>query len=210
MTETDLDTEDRILEAARSVFLRRGTTGARMREIAEEAGVNQALLHYYFRTKEALAEAVFRKVARQLLPPIVAELRSDHPLEEKVRRVVDLELDHLSRNPNLPAYLISELSHHPDRAPQLWEEIVGEPAEHAGSQVLEKLRQQLDDAARKGEARPMEPEQFLVNLISLCIFPFAARPMLEAVLGLGPGDFEAFIEQRRRSLPDFFLGALTP
>ncbi|MDX1566212.1 MAG: TetR family transcriptional regulator [Longimicrobiales bacterium] len=210
MSESDLDTEDRILEAARSVFLRRGTTGARMREIAEEAGVNQALLHYYFRTKEALAEAVFRKVARQLLPPIVAELRSDHPLAEKAKRVIELELDHLSRNPNLPAYLISELSHHPDRAPQLWEEVVGEPADRSGGRVLEKLREQLDEAAEREEVRPLEPEQFLVNLVSLCIFPFAARPMLEAVLGLGPNEFEAFIEERRQSLPDFFLGALAP
>ncbi|MFP3948118.1 MAG: TetR/AcrR family transcriptional regulator [Longimicrobiales bacterium] len=210
MPDTDLDTENRILEAARSVFLRRGTTGARMREIADEAGVNQALLHYYFRTKEALAEAVFRKVARQLLPPIVAELRSDHRLEEKVKRVIELELDHLSRNPNLPAYLISELNHHPGRAPQLWEEVVGEPAGRTGSRVLEKLREQLEEAADRGHVRPMEPEQFLVNLISLCIFPFAARPMLEAVLGLGEGEFEAFIEARRHSLPDFFLGALSP
>jgi len=210
MSATEIDTEDRILEAARTVFLKRGTTGARMREIADEAGVNQALLHYYFRTKEALAEAVFRRVARQLLPPIVAELRSDRPLAEKAKAVIGLELEHLSRNPNLPAYMISELSHHPDRAPQLWEEVVGEPAGNSGSEVLEKLEEQIREAADRGVIRAIEPEQFLVNLIALCIFPFAARPMLEAVLGLGPGDFDDFIEARKRSLPDFFLGALAP
>lgn len=210
MTDTDLDTEAQILEAARAVFLRRGTAGARMREIAEVAGVNQALLHYYFRTKDALAEAVFRRAARQLLPPIVAELRSDHPLEEKVTRVIGLELQHLARNPNLPAYIISELNLHPDRAPQLWEEMVGEPVDRSGGSVLEKLESQLAEAAESGRMRHLTPEQFLVNLISLCIFPFAARPMLETVLDLGPGEFDAFIEERRQSLPDFFLGALAP
>lgn len=210
MADNEIDTEERILEAARAVFLTRGTAGARMREIAEEAGVNQALLHYYFRTKDALAEAVFRRAARQLLPPIVAELRSEHRLEEKAKRVIELELHHLARNPNLPAYIISELNLHPDRAPQLWEEMVGEPVDRSGGSVLEKLGEQLDEAAETGRMRRVEPEQFLVNLISLCIFPFAARPMLETVLGMGAGEFDHFVEERKRSLPDFFLGALAP
>lgn len=210
MPDTEIDTEERILEAARAVFLRRGTAGARMREIAEEAGVNQALLHYYFRGKDALAESVFRRAARQLLPPIVAELRSDHPLEEKAKRVISLEFHHLARNPNLPAYIISELNLHPDRAPQLWEEMVGEPVDRSGGSVLEKLKQQLDEAAETGRMRRVAPEQFLVNLISLCIFPFAARPMLETVLGMDAGEFDAFVEEREQSLPEFFLGALAP
>src|SRR6185295_13852214 len=117
--EPDGDTQARILDAAHAVFLRRGTTGARMQDIATEAGVNQALLHYYFRSKEQLSESVFRRAAAQLLPRVIEVIASEVRLEEKVARVVRLELDHLSRAPYLPGYIISELHHHPDRVRQL-------------------------------------------------------------------------------------------
>src|SRR6185369_16276108 len=90
------ETERRILDAAHAVFVRAGTAGARTLEIAKEAGVNPALLHYYFRTKERLAEAVFRRAAGQLLPAVVRILGSDAPLEDKVEQVVQVELQFLS------------------------------------------------------------------------------------------------------------------
>ena len=102
----DRDTEQRILDAAHAVFIRRGTAGARMQEIAEEAGVNKALLHYYFRTKSRLAEAVFQRVAVRLFPPVIEILGSDAEIEDKVARVIALELDVLSRSPYAPAYVL--------------------------------------------------------------------------------------------------------
>src|SRR5215216_871205 len=102
----DGDTEQRILDAAHAVFLRNGTAGARTQEIAAEAGVNSALLHYYFRSKERLAEAVFRRAAGELFPVVAGVLASELPLEEKIRKVIAVELDRLSRTPYLPAYII--------------------------------------------------------------------------------------------------------
>src|SRR5688500_13463012 len=121
----DGDTEQRILEAARVVFVRRGTAGARMQEIAAEAGVNQALLHYYFRSKERLAEAVFRQVAGRILPTVFEILGSDLAIEEKVERVVSLYLEAFTRSPFLPGYILSELHHHPERAKQLFTAAAG-------------------------------------------------------------------------------------
>jgi len=88
----DRDTEQRILDAAHVVFLRRGSAGARTQEIAREAGVNSALLHYYFRTKDRLAEAVFQRAAMQLMPAVIRVLGSDAELEQKVEQVIDIEL----------------------------------------------------------------------------------------------------------------------
>src|SRR5262245_25400754 len=85
------DTEQRILDAAHAVFVRRGTAGARMQEIAAEAGVNGALLHYYFKTKERLSQAVFSRAARRLLPSVVEIMASDRELDEKVALVIQLE-----------------------------------------------------------------------------------------------------------------------
>jgi TetR/AcrR family transcriptional regulator len=207
-TASDGDTEGRILDAAHAVFVRHGTAGARMQDIAKEAGVNQALLHYYFRTKDRLAEAVFRRTAGQLFPRVVQVMASDASLEEKIAKVVDIEIDHLSRTSELPGYIISELHHHPERARQLITALTGASPEDVRPRVLLKLRQQIDAAVRTGRLRPIAPEQFLVNLLSLCVFPFAARPILMVLLGLNPQQFDRFIEERRHHLADFFLRAL--
>lgn len=206
----DGDTEARILDAAHAVFLRHGTAGARMQDIASEAGVNQALLHYYFRTKERLSAAVFRRAASQLLPRAIELLASDTPLDEKVARIVQLELDHLSRSPYLPGYIISELHHHPERVRQLIAALTGMTPDDLRPKVVSRLREQLDASAQAGVLRRMAPDQFIVNLMSLCIFPFAARPMIMALLGLDQQGFERFIDRRREELAAFFLGALRP
>src|SRR5260370_34254792 len=104
--ELDRGTEQLIMDAANAVFLRRGTAGARMQEIAREAGVNQALLHYYFRSKERLASAVFRQIAGRLLPTLVQIIGGDISIDEKIDRIVDTYLDNLSKSPFLPGYLL--------------------------------------------------------------------------------------------------------
>ena len=209
--ERDGQTEQRILDAAHRVFLRSGTAGARMQDIAREAGVNQALLHYYFRSKDRLAEAVFQRAARELFPPLVAILGSESGLQEKVRRVVDQYIDTLRRTPHLPGYLLGELHQHPERAHQLFTALTGLRIEGIAPGVFARLAAQIETEAAAGRIRPIDPRQFVVNLASLCIFPFAARPMLAVLLGVdGEQAFEAFIEERKRTLPELFWRGLQP
>src|SRR5688500_12830406 len=118
---TDRETEQRILTAARAVFIRRGTAGARMQEIAAEAGVNQALLHYYFRSKDRLSDAMFLQVASRIFPTVVQTLSSDLSLDEKIERIVPVYADNLAQNPFLPGYLLAEMHQNPDRVRQLLE-----------------------------------------------------------------------------------------
>jgi TetR/AcrR family transcriptional regulator len=174
-------TEQRILDAAHVVFVRRGTAGARMQEIAAEAGVNQALLHYYFRTKEQLAQAAFARAAAEFMPAVIAVMAGPGELEDKVARIVALELDHLSRAPYLPGYIISEVTHRPDRARQLIAAMAGQRPEDIRPRIFAPLKAQL-----------------------------AARPMLMAMLGIDDRQFSSFITERRVELPSFFLGALRP
>ena len=209
-TGDDGETEERILDAAHAVFLRHGTAGARTQDIADEAGVNKALLHYYFRSKERLAGAVFQRAARRLMPPILAMLASDAPLEEKVREVVRHEIDTLRTTPGLPGYLLSEMHHHPERLASLVQSITGVPPDQVARPVLDRLAQQIGERVDAGTMRPIAPEQFVINLISLCIFPFAARPLLTAMFGGDPDRYDALMLDRRAELADFFLGALRP
>jgi TetR/AcrR family transcriptional regulator len=195
-------TEERILEAARAVFLRRGMAGARMQEIADEARVNKALLHYYFRSKEKLALAVFRGAAAQIIPRISAILGSPDPLEEKVRAVIAVELEFLERHPYFPGYVVSEIHYHPDLVRQMFAE--------RGAPPLEVLREQLRERIEAGTMRPIGVEQFMVNLMSLLLFPFVARPVFAYLLNLEGDRFGEFIEERKMTLADFFLRGLRP
>jgi len=209
-SQRDDSTEQRILDAAHAVFVRSGTAGARTQEIAKEAGVNSALLHYYFRSKERLAEAVFTRAAGQLLPAVIRILASDAALEDKVDQVVQTELLHLAKAPYLPGYILSELAHHPERAGQLVSAVTGMVPAEIGMRVSAVLGRQIDERVRAGRMHQIAPDQFIVNLLSMCVFPFAARPMLMALLGFDQTGFDRFIDRRRKELAPFFLRALRP
>jgi AcrR family transcriptional regulator len=208
LSTTDTGTEQRILDAAHAVFLRRGTAGARMQEIAAEAGVNKALLHYYFRSKERLAEAVFQRVARRVLPPVFGILGSTDPIEAKVEQVVRHYMTAFQESPYMPGYVLCELNHHPQRILRLMESVTGVPFDGFVPRVLTILGEQIEARVRAGEMRPITAAQFAVNLISLCLFPFAASPLLKVGFGWGQEGFDAFIAERRKELPVFFLNAL--
>jgi AcrR family transcriptional regulator len=199
----DLETRERILDAAHAVFLRKGTANSRTQEIADEAGVNKALVHYYFGTKSALADAIFERALGTITPRIFGILADpNRTIEEKVPAIVREQIDFHSTRPYLAGYLLSEMHAEPERVARL---IGGQ-----GGVPLDVIRRQLREASRAGKLRPISAEQFVVNLMGLLIFPFAIRPALGALLSLDSTRWPAFLEERRRLLPDFFLAGLRP
>ena len=209
-TDKSADTEAKILEAARSVFIRRGTSGARMQEIAAEAGVNQALLHYYFRSKDQLGAAVFAQMASRLFPALLQTLSSDMSLHAKIDEIIAIYHENLTRNPFLPGYVLSELHHHPERIQMVLGKVGGGDPRQALAPVFLRLNEQITAEVSAGRMRPITAREFVVNLVSLCIFPFAARPMLSMMLGLDDEAFPTFIAERQRTLAAFYKNALRP
>jgi TetR/AcrR family transcriptional regulator len=207
--QRDVSTEQRILDAAHLVFVRRGTAGARMQEIANEAGVNKALLHYYFRNKDRLAQAVFQRVAAAVFGRIAQLLTSPGSLEEKVRGIIAVYLDQLSRTPYAPAYVLSEINQHPERVGQFLE-LISQGGAFSPKLIIGLLQTQIDARVRDKSMRPIDADQFFTNLVSLCVFPFAARPLLCAVLQMDERGFADYIERRKTALPQFYLDALRP
>jgi TetR/AcrR family transcriptional regulator len=202
-TGADQETRDRILDAAHIIFLRKGTASSRTQEIADQAGVNKALVHYYFGTKAALADAIFERALGTIMPRIFGILADpDRTIEAKVSAIVREQIDFHSGRPYLAGYLMSEMHAEPDRVSRL----MG----RQGKVPLEVIRRQLREAARAREIRPISAEQFVVNLIGLLVFPFAMRPALGAILSLDSTRWPAFIEERRRLLPAFFMAGLRP
>ena len=207
--KADPDTRERILDAAKTALLENGTSGARMQDIANEAGVNKALLHYYFRNKDNLAAAVFERELKGLMGPVLQAMASDLALEEKVRTAIGLYIERLSAFPQMPGYVLAEMHFHPERLEELFTSVAGMAPTAMADRVFGALGRQIDEAVAEGRIRPISPHQFMVNLVSLCVFPFAARPLLVLVTG-GQDKFDAMIEERRESLAEFFLGGLRP
>ncbi|NND71758.1 MAG: TetR/AcrR family transcriptional regulator [Rhodothermales bacterium] len=195
-------TEDQIFEAARSVFHEQGLGGARMQEIARRAGINQSMLHYYFRSKAKLFDAVFEKAIGEALPPVLTILRSDTPLLEKISLFVASYLGMLGRNPHLPGFILEELRRSPDRI----REIVGQRAEG----VFSVFKSQVESAVASGEIRPIAAEHLFANMLSLCVFPFVARPMLQTVMGLEDDGYDIILEERTNVVTSFIFNAVKP
>jgi TetR/AcrR family transcriptional regulator len=199
----DQQTRERILDAAHTVFLRKGTAGSRTQEIADQAGVNKALVHYYFGTKAALADAIFERSMSALTPLIFGILADEQrSIEQKIREIVRAQIAFHTAHPYVAGYMISEMHAEPQRMVQLVAKRGGPP--------LEVIRRQLREAAEAGTMRPISPEQFVVNMMGLLIFPFALRPGLRVMLHLDQDRWAAFMEERSRLLPDFILAGLRP
>jgi len=188
------ETEERIIASAEPLFYRKGKAGTSMQDIADDAGINRTLLNYYFRSKDQLFEAVFRKAMGSFVPNLARMLNADVPFEEYLSALIETIIDTMLENPQIPIFVLQELSSNVERMPQIIKEMGVDP-----SKAIKKMEE-------KGLVRPMEgldPRQFLLNLLSLCIFPFAAKPMVLAILY--DGDNEAYIEamkERKLLLPE--------
>lgn len=165
----DQTTEQKILEAARQVFVQKGMDGARMQEIADIAGINKALLHYYFRSKDKLFFAVFESVMGGFFKLINLTLQRDEPIEVKIDFIVDSYLDTLDANPFVPQFIISEVS----RNPNIMKELLAKNNFHPNQFV------QLFNAYKKENT---DPRQLFISFMGMMLFPYIAAPMLKMIL----------------------------
>ena len=199
----DLSTEQKILEAAKKVFLQKGLDGTRLDEIATEAGINKALLHYYFRSKEKLFETVFEQIANKIIPDFTLIVESNHPIEEKIELFVHLYFGFISENPQLPLFLITELNRNPQRI----KDILGH------SHTFGKLQQfvfQMITEMQVGRIKSFNPLHLMLNIVSMCVFPFIAKPVFQTILQIGEDNLDIILKQRKEEVSRFIREALRP
>ena len=175
--KSDNSTEQKILEAAETVFHEKGYDGARMQEIADKASINKGLLHYYFKSKDALFDAIFSMALKRMMSNINSILSTDIPLEEKIDLIVDGYMNMLSRNSSLPRFVITELNKDPDRF--IAKHLNGS-IKNVFSSFIDSVRKEID----AGRIRPIDPRHLFMNMISMIIFPYVGRPMIQIVIGL--------------------------
>ena len=187
------ETEEKIIASAEKLFYLKGKAGCSMQDIADDAGINRTLLNYYFRSKDQLFEAVFRKAMGTFVPNLASMLRSDMSFQDYVPVLIETVIDAMISNPQIPIFVLQELSSNPERMPQIIKEMGIDP-----SMAIKKM----EDEGHVPEVFGMDPRQVILNILSLCIFPFAARSVVTEILY--NGDNEAYLEamtRRKQILP---------
>ncbi len=182
------------MQAAKKLFTQKGFAATRTRDIAKEAGINLALLNYYFRSKEKLFDIVMMDNFRQFIKGITVNLTNENiSMEEKLRQFIGAYIDFLSGNPDLPMFILNEIRNNPAGiARQLNDEV---------APVRAHMFRQLQEAGKQGKINPIDPFHFIANMIGLTVFPFVARPLLQKVTGVTDEQFLAFMQERKELVP---------
>lgn len=198
--KAEQSTEQKILEAAKQVFLEKGLDGARMQDIADRAGINKALLHYYFRSKDKLFEMIFIEEARKFVPKMAEIMTSDLHLFEKIEQFVSNYIDMLVQNPLLPNFILNEVHRsNGETVTQVWG--ISRPP-------IDKVDELLAKLAKKGIIKPIKAEQLMLNMVSLCVFPFLAKPMVQWVMKKSDKAYMAMMEQRKTEVAKFIIDSI--
>ena len=196
----DQSTEEKILQAARKVFIRDGMAGARMQDIADEAGMNKALLHYYFSNKEQLFQTIFKEVTLGFLPRMNAIFESDVPLFEKIHTFCREYIAQVATNPFIPQFLFSEMNRQPEK---LLKKVWGDQRPQ-----LQKLTDQVQQEIANGNIKPIHPLHLVMNMFAMCVFPFVAKPMLQFATTVTDTQFKELMEDRKTIVPIFIIDAI--
>lgn len=196
----DKNTENQILDAAKTVFQSKGMDGARMQEIADKAGINKAMLHYYYRSKQLLFEAVFKHAFSLLAPQLNKILNDDSSVEDKIRNFTFNYISFISNHPYLPNFIIQELNRNQGFAESL---------KHSeGFPNIEKFKMQLNDEIVRGIIKPIKAEQLFVNILALNVFPFVGKPLLKTLINIDEDSYKQLIEARKTEVADFIINSI--
>ena len=201
----DINTEQAIMDAAEKEFLDKGYVLAKTTEIAKIAGVNHAMLHYYFRTKENLFDKVFQKKVALLASSFMPMIEEDLPFTEKVIFIIKAHFDFLALNPKLPYFVLNEFLTNKDRLNKF--HTLAVPAIRT---ILEKLKSEMDVAVEKGEITNIDPVHLILDIVSLNIFSFVALPIITGVAQSFGKDSKGLLEERKDENVKVILKRLQP
>ncbi|HOA14445.1 MAG TPA: helix-turn-helix domain-containing protein [Myxococcota bacterium] len=198
--------EQAILAAAEELFLDRGFALTSTVEIAKKAGCNQALVHYYFRTKENLFQAIFARKIKMFMTALTSMDQLDLPFEKALEYIIQAHFDVLASNPRLPFLILNELTTNPKRIEALKDILQNEidlrPVMH--------MQALLDQEIRKGTVRPTTMMDIAMAMAALNVMTFVARPIICGVLDISDDDYQEMIAHRRQENVAIILRSIRP
>lgn len=195
-----MTTEEKIFNAARIVFQKKGFAGARMQEIADEAGINKAMLHYCFKNKQSLFEAVFIKAFSQLAPQINLIFNSEETVFNKIKKFTDSYISFVIEHPFLPQFVIQEMNNNP--------EFVLKFLNNTNRPNPTHMILQIEKEIADGIIKPIQPKQLLLDIFSMTVFPFAAQMMVKGILQISDDEFNQMMEIRKTSIAEQIINSI--
>ena len=203
--EKDLSTEQKILETAERLFLDKGFALVSTTEIARESGCNQALVHYYFRTKENLFQKIFEEKIRFFAASFLEIDKESGTFEERIARKIEAHFDVLKKNPKLAFLIVNEITTNPARIIAIREKLGPLPLE-----IIAKFQTDLDAEIEKGAVCNISLMDFMMNILFLNVGIFIFIPVLQGVIGVSQKEIGALLEHRKKENVKTILRSLRP
>ncbi|MDT3741351.1 MAG: TetR/AcrR family transcriptional regulator [Candidatus Kapabacteria bacterium] len=198
----DINTEEKILEAARKVFIEKGFDGARMQEISDSAGINKAMLHYYFRSKDKLFLKIFEAAFKQFVPKMSGIFSAEISLMDKIQLFISGYIDLLDKNPYIPLFILREIT----RNPNVIKELVFDKIEIIYNAIDMNVKAEI----QAGRIRDIDTKHLILNTISMCIFPFVGKPLLKHLFNTNDEEYRAMLLERKKVVFEVIQKWLTP
>jgi TetR/AcrR family transcriptional regulator len=201
MTNKDHNTEEVIKEAARIVFQREGFSGARMQEIADEAGINKMMLHYYFRSKQHLFDVIFEEDYSTLMAPLAVLLRDPElHVEEQIIRFVRGYHETMIEHPRLPLFLVHEFAKNPHKVLEMAQKAIpvsksDEPAHPNLSATT--FMDQIEEGRHRGHYHDVDARQLAVSMLGMCTHAFISRISVQTAYEMTDEQYMKFLEERK-------------
>lgn len=198
---SELSAQERIKIAATKVFTLKGLEGARMQDIADEANINKAMLHYYFRNKKQLFEIIFEEKLHKIFGVMELLIFSKDAFENRIRAFVEKQISIVLEFPVMPIFVMLEVRKNPELLEGKFKNI---PLDV----IRDNFRKVIDAEVMSGNIRRISLEELLMNVMSLCIYPIIAEPILKYVLDLNQESYFELIEARKKSVSDLIINDL--
>lgn len=199
--ENSNDVRTKIIDVSRSLFIKKGLKGTTVRDIATAAGTNVAMVNYYFQSKDKLFDAIFEEAFGVLVTRIFSAIDSELPFFEMVRKWVYSYYDTLMEYPQLPIFVLNELNQNP----AMLEEKLKLQNPY---QIYSKLAIRIHEEEKKGTIRPLPVSDFLLNLVSLSVFPFVFGPVATRFINLSEKQYKELLDNHKEYVVEFIIAAI--
>jgi len=195
-------TEQSILDNARKHFIQKGYAATRTQDIADDAGINKAMLHYYFRSKEKLYQEVISYTLAEVLPRIASAMTAQGTFFERIEHLVSTYVETIIDHPEMPLFVMYELS-------QKREGFIIEMKKHAAFfPAIQSFFEQMNKEVEAGKIRDIPPIHLILNILGMTVFPFMAKPVISNIFDVPDEQFEILMKERKEIIIDFITNSL--
>ena len=189
--------ELRIREVAQQLFFEQGYAATSTTQIAKEVGCTQALVHYYYRTKENLFRQIFLEQVLAALNVIGRSLANEESFDRFIEQAISMYFDALSSNPRLPFFVLEELVNNPERRKYMRENFVKNPTY---AMLYMQFDARLKQEQQAGHITKIDPFDLMITIASLTVFTFVSLPMFQDLLSQTDDQVREYIARRKSEI----------